>query len=166
MKKLNNKGFSLIELLVAIVVISLSLIALLNTFVFFLSSRVKYTVAMDSLLAARYLALNLTKSENCNSTPACGIFLNVSLLNKCKNSLNYNAQECCNQPCGFCLPTNYKPILYSFNAVKLQEKVYKLQICWKYGQILKNKIFFVNILGGNVSTAVNATIYTPSSAGE
>jgi prepilin-type N-terminal cleavage/methylation domain-containing protein len=64
MKKLNNKGFSLIELLVAIVVISLSLIALLNTFVFFLSSRVKYTVAMDSLLAARYLALNLTKLEN------------------------------------------------------------------------------------------------------
>jgi prepilin-type N-terminal cleavage/methylation domain-containing protein len=143
-----KKAFSLMEFLVALLILTLISVALLNSIVFFLHKSLEKKVVYLTSKAVDNLYSYPKKVENCNSHPAdaCAAFQNNT---DCKNSLSCNKSYCSdNNKCVVCVPQEGKIFYYSFNASLVENstkyKAYKLNVCWKLGvkKGVKKKIIY------------------------
>jgi prepilin-type N-terminal cleavage/methylation domain-containing protein len=134
-----KKGFSLVEFLIALIILTLSAIALFNLVVLFIHNKVKTTIVSHAPDAARNLVLYPEKVKNCNVADPCNGF------STCQSSIycGSNVDVCSsNNTCITCYtnPDNGRKIYYSFNASNIGngDNTYKVILCWKYAGITGN----------------------------
>ena len=125
-----KKAFSLIEFLVALVILTLTGIALFNTVVFFIHQQVKKTIIVHAPDAAQQLKIYNEKLTHCNSIDAC-----ASFSGDCYSSIFCNENYCYdNNKCIICYtnPDNGRKIFYSFNASEIANSTYRVTLCWNF----------------------------------
>jgi len=129
----SKKGFSLIEFLVSLFIVTLALVALTNAVVFFLHQKVKNTVASRTADAALELINSPSKLDFCNEKNPCD-----ELTNNCDNSVYCGGNtDICNAPdsCIVCYtnPKSGRKIYYGLGSSKLSNGTYKVELCWIFG---------------------------------
>jgi len=130
---INKKGFSLIEFLIALALISIVALALVNSVVFLLQQRVRESVKVHTTEAAQKLVYSPSKLENCvGKSDPCG-----ELLSTCKNSVDCADSAVCEDTntCVVCYtnPSNGRKLFYGFVADNITANTYKVTLCWIYG---------------------------------
>jgi len=127
-----KKAFSLLEFLVALLILTLGLIALFNTLVFFLNQKLKSTIASRSADAALELVTYPQKLDNCIDKDPCD-----ELLALCPSSVYCSDESVCEDPnaCVICYtnPDNGKKIFYGLGTSQISNGTYKVQLCWIFG---------------------------------
>ena len=127
----SKKGFTMLEFLVSLIILTLTAIALFNTVVFMLHYRVKQTIKTHVADAALNLVAYPGKLNNCNHGDPC-----QNLLDNCPSSISCSNDDVCtdNNTCVICYtnPDNGRKIYYGFNATQLSEKTYAVNLCWVY----------------------------------
>ena len=129
-----KKGFSIVEFLITLIILTLTAVALLNVVVLLLHHRVKQTVKDRAAEAALNLIAHPEKIQSCQSGSAC-----KHLLAYCENSISCKNDDICydNNSCIVCStnPHNGRHIFYGFNATEIEKnKTYSVTLCCIYGQ--------------------------------
>ena len=130
-----KRGFSLLEFLVALIILTLTGIALLNTVVFFLHRKVLETVKVHTADAALNLVAHSGKLSNClksaGHTDPC-----AELTSRCDSSVHCSTPNICsdNNTCVVCYtnPSNGRSIYYGFIADNATPTSYEVTLCWDY----------------------------------
>ena len=125
-----KRAFTLVEFLVALVILTLTGIALFNTVVFFIHQQVKKTIIVHTSDAVEQLKVYSEKLNNCNNIGAC-----ASFSGDCYSSISCNEDYCYDSnKCVICYtnPDNGKKIFYSFNASKIDNNTYLVTLCWNF----------------------------------
>jgi prepilin-type N-terminal cleavage/methylation domain-containing protein len=145
----SKKGFSIIELLVAIALLTIIAIALINTVVLYMQRRLVQTIDNHMVDAASNLVAYPDKVQYCTShSDPCSEFSRSD----CPSSISCNPNYCnASDVCIACYsnPQNGKKLFYSFNSSLLINStnylVYKVVICRKYANYTQNKTFVIHI---------------------
>jgi len=128
-----KKGFSIIEFLISIVILTIVGIALSNMVVLYIHQRVKSTIANHAPDAAEVLVNYPDKVKNCVGKDPCNGFGG-----SCTSSIYCSSDNVCtsSSDCIVCYtnPDSGKKIYYSFGASKIgsYNGTYKVTLCWKY----------------------------------
>ncbi len=147
-----RKGFSLIEVLVALIILTLIGLALVNTVVLFLQIRLINNLDNHMVDAARNLASVPAKVENCTAlADPCSVFAPPD----CPSSVSCNQTYCSADKCVACYvnPRNGKTFFYGFNATLISNAtatgttfdVYRVTLCRNYAGKTKTKTFVIHI---------------------
>jgi len=129
-----NRGFSLVEFLVALVILTLVGIALFNSIVYFIHRNLIDTLDFHMPDAAQNLVIYSDKLNNCGGGDACQAFDS-----DCPSSIYCKKNCTASDTCIVCYtnPDNGKKLYYSFNASLIKNtttsKTYRVTLCWKYG---------------------------------
>ncbi len=130
----SEKGFSLVEFLISLVILTLVGIALLNSIVFFLNKKLQTAIASHTADAAKNLVAYPEKLENCMGVEACDAFDDAA----CQSSISCDENYCtASDKCVVCYtnPENGKKFFYSFNSSLVESgtdyRIYKVKMCWK-----------------------------------
>jgi len=145
----SERGFSLVEAFIAIVLLVLIAIALLNVSVLFLKKRL--LVSLDNWMvdAAGELSSHPAKVLACQNVGACEAFRRPD----CENSLSCNRDLCYDEnACVACSvdPDTGNAFFYSFNSTVLSagnRTVVKVTLCRLYGNQTKTKDFVIKLSG-------------------
>lgn len=126
-----KKGFSLIEFLISLVILTIVGIALSNMVVLYIHQKVKATIINHAADAAEELKNFPDKLKNCKGGDACQGF------SICQSSIYcYDTNVCTSNACIVCYtnPDNGKKIYYSFKSSEISgyNGTYKVTLCWKY----------------------------------
>jgi len=142
-----NRAFSLVEFLVALVILTLVGIALFNSVVYFIHRKLIDTLDFHMPAAAQNLIIYSDKLNNCGSGDACQAFDDSN----CPSSIYCKKNCTASDTCIVCYtyPDNGKKLYYSFNASLLEStssrKIYKVTLCWKYGGHSNNQTTLITI---------------------
>jgi competence protein ComGC len=127
-----KRAFSLMEFLVSLIILTIVLIALFNTVVFFLNQKVKSTIASRGADAALELITYPQKLDNCIDKDPC-----EELSSLCSSSVYCSDESVCEEPnsCVVCYtnPDNGKKIFYGLGTSRISNGTYKVQLCWIFG---------------------------------
>jgi len=145
---MGKKGFSLVEFLVSLVILTLVGIALFNSIVFFIHKKLITTLDSHIPDAAKNLITVPEKLKNCKNVQACDAFSDSS----CTSSISCAENYCTNSSkCVICYtnPDNGRKLFYSFNASLINNgtdvDTYSVTICWKYGGQNNTKTLLISI---------------------
>lgn len=126
-----KKGFTIIEFLVSLVILTLTGVALLNTVVLFIHNQLQKTIIAHTIDAAMQLQIYSEKLGNCQDKNACDAFKD----SECASSVSCNESYCsASDKCVVCYtnPDNGRKIFYSFNASQIEDGNYFVTLCWEY----------------------------------
>ena len=148
-----NRAFSLVEFLVALVILTLVGIALFNSIVYFIHRNLIDTLDFHMPDAAKNLVIYSDKLNHCGGGDACQAFDGSN----CTSSIYCKKNCTAPDTCIVCHtnPDNGKKLYYSFNAYLVENttnsKTYRVTLCWKYGEqnnTLTVPITITNSTGG------------------
>jgi prepilin-type N-terminal cleavage/methylation domain-containing protein len=156
---IKRKAFSLIEVLVALIILTIVGVALVNTVVLFLQLRLINSMDNHMVDAASNLASMPQKVKNCTAiSDPCAIFNTTD----CKSSVSCNQTYCTsNNTCVVCYtnPQNGKAFYYGFNASLISNSsttplgsnstnsfdVYQVTLCRSYAGKTKEQTFIIHV---------------------
>jgi len=145
-----KKAFSLVEFLVALIILSLISVALMNGVVFFTHKSIEQKVVYLTSKVPEILKTDRDKLNNCTDRDPC-----ASFNNDCLNSLN------CQHPdsCIVRIPENGKDYYFSISTFKIPDSdIYKVTTCAKiFGKTIKKEAlvttpYSLKNLGGNTAS--------------
>jgi len=130
-----KKGFTLLEFLISLILVTLTAIALFNGVVLFLHQKVKKAIQIHTADAALNLVAYPDKLNNClvsaGHNDPC-----KELQNYCESSIYCGVNNICEDvnKCVVCYinPDNGKKIYYGFIADNLTNNTYKVTLCWNF----------------------------------
>ncbi len=130
-----KKGFTMLEFLISLILVTLTAIALFNGMVLLLHQKVKKTIQTHTADAAINLVAYPDKLNNCleslGHNDPC-----VELKNNCDSSIYCSDSNICEDvnKCVVCYtnPESGKKIYYGFVSDNLTNGTYKVTLCWNY----------------------------------
>jgi type II secretory pathway pseudopilin PulG len=143
----NRRGFSIVELLFAMLILLLTGIAFVNSLAFFIHQKVKQTIVLHMVDAAKSLVADRAKLIACEGKDPCGAFGST-----CDSSISCDDTACSDpNSCVVCYtnPDTGKKIFYSFSSEEVKSgsdyTLYKVVICSKYAGTLDNQTYFLHV---------------------